>query len=552
MIKQRFPLIAIILLLSLTFTGCMDPSIRNHTAEANTTMTTQSVPETTEDTSASETETTATVTPGSTAYKDGVIQVLGNGDSFYTPGLRHSVRDKDSSVLYYDNLILAFTETDLAVEDMDLLAESVGGEVVGIIGGNIHAIQVLVPEAALAELTALAERLMESNQVLYACCEYPVQIMGNTDSNPWNPDGLVENLGCEAAPDGLDWWAEAIGAYTAWEYADRCQEIGIGIADNGFLAEHEELAGRITFITNAENNTAANHGTMVTGIIGAANNTVGIRGVADTATLYCADLWPTDDAVSYHTMAEYLAVINYMTQCDVRVVNNSWGCLIPSEEEWTQEWDSAGGSYSIWLEQRLNRDLIPTAEYCIVMISQLISSNYEDILLVQAAGNDCSDARYGGFFCSITEEVFYSMPDSVLESLAEKNITYESIDERILIVGSVENVRDASGNYNMAYFSNYGDTVDICAPGHIIYTTMSYDAQSYGAEGGTSLSAPMVTGSAAYLWSLAPELTAAEVRQLLLDSAQNQATGTYQNTDCSYPMLNIGSAVLALLADQQP
>lgn len=545
--KPIYFLAAAVLLLALTITGCGKQDTPNPPAVTDPEDFSQSAADTTEPSGPSGTETSA----GFASYQDGVMQVLANGDSFYTPGEQHSVRDKDSAVLYYDNLILAFTDRDLSLDEIDALSDSIGGETVGIVKGNVHAVQILVPEAALYELTALADSLMDNQLVMYACCEYPVQIMGNPDGNPWDPDGLEENLGCEAEPDGLDWWAEAIGAYTAWEYSHLCQEVSVGIVDNGFLAEHEDLSDRVAFVTNAENNTAANHGTMVAGIIGADNNTVGIRGVADYAKLYCADLWPTDDAISYHTMTEYLAVINYMTQLGVRVVNNSWGCPIPTEEAWALEWDYACEHYPLWLEQRLCRDLIPTAEYCIVLISQLINSGCEDVLHVQAAGNDANDARYGGFFCSVTEAVYTALPPSLLRKLSDLGITYESIDERILIVGAVENVRDSGGNYNMAYFSNYGDTVDICAPGHIVYTTMSFDNHSYGAEGGTSLSAPMVTGSAAYLWSLAPDLTAPEVRQLLLASAKYQSTGSQDPTGRSYPMLNLGEAVLTLLSEPQ-
>lgn len=495
---------------------------------------------------------------------DGTLQTLANGNSFYTPDATHAVTDDAHTVLYYNNLLLVFTTQDLTAGEMDVLSQGVGGQTMGVISGGIHAFQIMVQESTLTELQTLAEALMGNDQVLYACGEYPVQIMGTkADKNPWDPwePGGAEDRGNEESPAGLDWWAEAIGAYTAWEYAHLCQDVRIGIADDGFFSEHEDLRGQIIFVSNNENNTAANHGTMVAGIIGAVNNDIGIRGVADTAALYCADLWPMDSPDSYHTLAEYLAVINYMAQSGVKVVNNSWGCLLPSKTSYLiskygdAEHPHEEEEYSQWLDQRMNQDLIPTARFCIIMISQLISSGYEDMIHIQAAGNGFdsggggADARYLGFFASVTEEVYNNLDASLLGKLSDSGITYEAIDERILIVGAVHNQLDKQGNYLMTSWTNFGETVDICAPGEEVFSTMYYYGQStYGASGGTSLAAPMVTGSVAYLWSLAPELTVTELRQLLLESAAVQAIGTGSSKGWEYPMLNIGAAAHAVMA----
>ena len=470
----------------------------------------------------------------------GVQRTMENGDSFFTPDPSHCVTDAESAVLYYNDLLLVFTVSDLTAQERATLASAVGGEAVGCISGGPHAFQILVPDSTLAELMAMSAELLQLPSVLYACPEYPVQIMGEKlDNNPWCADSPEEILGCEEDPDGLDWWAEAIGAYTAWESAQPRQTIHVGIVDDGFWTEHEDLQGKITFVTNDNCNTPAQHGTHVAGIIAASNNDVGIRGIADTAALYCADLWPTDDPNSYHTMAEYVAVIHAFAQQDVRVVNNSWACLYPDEESWREMWPGFQGDYAQFLELRLSRDLVPTAEFSIVLIAQLIDAGYEDMILVQGAGNSGADARYSGFFDAVTEEVYNAMPVSVLEKLSAAGITYESIDQRILVVGAVKNDRDADGNYQIAFFSAYGETVDIFAPGFGVFSTIpsEYDFY-YTAFAGTSQAAPMVTGSIALLWSIDPELSVAQLRQLLLESCTVMAVG-----HGTYPMLNVGAAV---------
>jgi subtilisin family serine protease/Ca2+-binding RTX toxin-like protein len=70
-------------------------------------------------------------------------------------------------------------------------------------------------------------------------------------------------------------------------------------------------------------------------------------------------------------------------------------------------------------------------------------------------------------------------------------------------------------NDGIAGFSNYGaTTVDLGAPGVTTYSTVPGNA--YGNKSGTSMASPHVAGVAALLRSQYPELTAAQVKDLLL------------------------------------
>jgi thermitase len=62
-------------------------------------------------------------------------------------------------------------------------------------------------------------------------------------------------------------------------------------------------------------------------------------------------------------------------------------------------------------------------------------------------------------------------------------------------------------------FSQYGDWVDIAAPGARIYST--YIGNLYLSLSGTSMACPHVAGAAALIWSHAPHLTNQQLRQLL-------------------------------------
>ncbi|GEM_PF-1763475 len=68
-------------------------------------------------------------------------------------------------------------------------------------------------------------------------------------------------------------------------------------------------------------------------------------------------------------------------------------------------------------------------------------------------------------------------------------------------------------------YSTTGEHVSLVAPGASIYTT-SLDS-GYAAVTGTSFAAPQIAGAAALVWSIAPELTNEEVRQVLFDSAED-------------------------------
>lgn len=69
-------------------------------------------------------------------------------------------------------------------------------------------------------------------------------------------------------------------------------------------------------------------------------------------------------------------------------------------------------------------------------------------------------------------------------------------------------------------FSNYGKkSIDIFAPGSDIYSTVPENG--YEKLSGTSMAAPVVAGVAALVMSYFPELTAMEVKKILIKSASN-------------------------------
>lgn len=193
--------------------------------------------------------------------------------------------------------------------------------------------------------------------------------------------------------------------------------------------------------------------------------------------------------------------------------------------------------------------------HAIIPIVQMILSGNSNFLIVQSAGNGYLDRNkgidtsYNGAFCTFDQETWNLFSEDTRRKLESRGITYQSLKEHILIVGSVANIRDDNGNYQMSSFSNYGKNVDICAPGEGIYSTLP--GNTYGLMDGTSMAAPMVTGSLAYLWSLKPDMTAPEVKKLLISSATVKAIGVQKDKGSEYPMLNLGAAVTKLMEGDQ-
>ncbi|MGL5435237.1 MAG: S8 family peptidase [Lachnospiraceae bacterium] len=75
---------------------------------------------------------------------------------------------------------------------------------------------------------------------------------------------------------------------------------------------------------------------------------------------------------------------------------------------------------------------------------------------------------------------------------------------------------------NLAESSNYGvNTVDIAAPGTYIVSTVTNNG--YGFMSGTSMSAPMVTGVAAMVYSYRTDLSLQDIKTVIVNSARRMA-----------------------------
>ena len=420
--------------------------------------------------------------------------------------------DESKSYGYVSNMILIFFTRDATPEQIGQIVAEMDGEVMGIMPG-VNQYQVKVTTRTEEELEALREQLMTYDVVKNAVIDYVSTVEGETIPNdPWDdPSGQnAEAVWSEETPSGANWWPEAVNLLSAWEYGEYFGNIKVGIADNGFDTAHEDL--NITVINEALNS-AEGHGTHAAGIIAAThNNGLGISGVLENVTLYGVDCFATEQQSAQRvTISSLLGGIDLCLSQGCRVVNMS-----------------AGLSYDYVMDNpaAVRNNARETVEYLIMMLDYA----QEDFLIVKSAGNAGVDAHtYNGYFSSIDEEL-------VREVLAqmktdgvklEKEITVEDVMNSFLVVGAVDY---PDQGYRLADFSNFGDSVTICAPGvHILSTIPS--GSEYGFKNGTSMAAPNMSGMYANLLSaiyeinedMGIEMTKAEVAELAKDLIHSTA-----------------------------
>ncbi|PJJ09859.1 subtilase family protein [Flavobacterium sp. 1] len=236
----------------------------------------------------------------------------------------------------------------------------------------------------------------------------------------------------------------------------------ISIGDNPDFLEKGYGTNNISINKEGYRN-IQNHSTEVSGIIAAnRNNNIGIKGIAENAKIMplCIS-FSGDEHDKDITMA-----IRYAVDNGAKIINMSFGKEFSLHKEWVFE----------------------AFKY----------AEEHNVLLVHCAGNN-------GF--NVDENPYYPSDNSF-------NGTKE-VCNNFINVGSISSRLDSTF---VSTFSNYGkQNVDLFAPGEEIYTT-STGNNTYVSDSGTSLAGPMVSGTAALIWSYYPNLTATEVKQIILDS----------------------------------
>lgn len=268
---------------------------------------------------------------------------------------------------------------------------------------------------------------------------------------------------CSGVKDHLD----LIKAPQAWEITKGDPRILIGIIDNYIETSHEDIANKIAQVV--QNSTYAHfHGVAVSGCAAAhTNNGKGLASSGFNSRIVFSSDFGNDNEVL--EMAQIPGI---------RVINCSWynTCYFSATAD------------ALYREIRDVHNVIVTFSAgngtleCGSRSACVYPASYESVISVTTVGHSTD---YGTILPEYGKHLWKDCHES---TIGEPNSTY-----------------------------HHNDKVDICAPGYRVVSPNLNN--TYNNAWGTSFSAPIVAGVCALIASVNPCLTAAEIQNIVVSSA---------------------------------
>ena len=263
------------------------------------------------------------------------------------------------------------------------------------------------------------------------------------------------------------------------------------------------------------------HGTHVAGTIGAVgNNSIGVAGVNWNVSIMSVSNFSKyyDPSLKSYGACEFdsdtMRAIDFVVAAkkagaDIRTVNMSFS-----------------GSYYGWTEP------IDQTKDPLALKHKELSDN--GIIACMAAGNDGEDFDHPTQAGKLSYPSCYRFDNSIT-------------------IGSTSDLNSGEGRSPFSNYSSSGKWVDIFAPGGAILSTCrtepimggareTYNSSGYAAISGTSMAAPHVTGAAALLCSIYPNLSAGDIKAMLLLGANPYVAGKGFS---AHGRLDLGGALYA-------
>lgn len=320
-----------------------------------------------------------------------------------------------------------------------------------------------------------------------------------------------------AAPAGtneevFNWGAVAMHAREAEAVNVKRAPVTVAVVDSGVEDTHPDLEGRVDTSRSVKcsvNGVATQdfygwrdefyHGTHVAGIIAANHNDIGIDGIAPEASIVAIEA-TNDNRLIY---PEYVTcAFMWAASHGVDVVNNSY-----SMDPWVY-WSPTDPEQAAGLEAATR-----SIKY----------AQDKGLAVIAAAGNEGVDIDNP----TIDNGSPTDVPTPTKNRAVNGGIRVPSMLDgvaQVSAVGQAYNVKPGL-SLGRAEFSNYGDTIDFAAPGDQIYSTVPllFYPSGYAVADGTSMATPHVSGIAALIKSVHPELSGAQV----IDLMKKQAAANY-------------------------
>ncbi len=316
----------------------------------------------------------------------------------------------------------------------------------------------------------------------------------------------------EANEEIFNWGAVAMHAREAEAVNVKRAPVTVAVVDSGVEDTHPDLEGRVDTERSVKcsvNGVATQdfygwrdefyHGTHVAGIIAANHNDIGIDGIAPQATIVAIQA-TNDNRLIY---PEYVTcAFMWAASHGVDIVNNSY-----SMDPWVY-WSPTDPEQAAGLEAATR-----SIKY----------AQDKGLAVIAAAGNEGVDIDNPWIDNGSPTDV----PTPTKNRAVEGSIRVPSMLDgvaQVSAVGQAYNVKPGL-SLGRAEFSNYGHTIDFAAPGDQIYSTATtlFYRSGYAVADGTSMATPHVSGVAALIKSVHPELTGAQVIKLM----ERQALANY-------------------------
>ena len=369
----------------------------------------------------------------------------------------------------------------------------------------------------LNDVLALTHTLFESG-----LCEFaePSFLRLIQPANPYygNQWGF-NNTGQYGGNAGCD-----IKAPEAWNITKGSSNIKVAVVDEGVDLNHPDLYSNLlagydatdAYYGGADGSmTGGNHhGTACAGIIAAADNDIGVVGVAPACKII-----PVRIAYTYYGMVGFM--FQWITYDDwvadgiryawhdagADVISNSWS------------WTSFSSTISAEIQNALT-----------------LGRNGKGSVVVFASGNKNSEVSYPAN--SNPNILAVGAISPCCERKRSSHLASQINDDRI-----TPDPQGVSCDGETGWGSNYGTTLDIVAPGVFIPTTDISGPNGTNQGGGdfsdvdytqyfngTSSACPHVAGVAALVLSVNPKFTAVQVNNIIESTAQKVGSYTYQST----------------------
>ena len=320
-----------------------------------------------------------------------------------------------------------------------------------------------------------------------------------------------------AAPAGaneevFNWGAVAMHAREAEAVNVKRAPVTVAVVDSGVEDTHPDLEGRVDTSRSVKcsvNGVATQdfygwrdefyHGTHVAGIIAANHNDIGIDGIAPEASIVAIEA-TNDNRLIY---PEYVTcAFMWAASHGVDVVNNSY-----SMDPWVY-WSPTDPEQAAGLEAATR-----SIKY----------AQGKGLAVIAAAGNEGVDIDNP----TVDNGSPTDVPTPTKNRAVNGGIRVPSMVDgvaQVSAVGQAYNVKPGL-SLGRAEFSNYGNTIDFAAPGDQIYSTVPllFYPSGYAVADGTSMATPHVSGIAALIKSVHPELSGAQV----IDLMKKQAAANY-------------------------